>query len=450
MTNTRTAGKVNAMIRTRVALISLVYLAALGLYILAGAPLVPFHGDEATQIYMSRDYAYQFLDRDLSRITYSDPPLSEQEQFLRLINGSVNKYLIGAAWHAAGFSVDDLNEQWDWGASWDYNQQTNHAPSDALLRAARWPSALLLALGLIPLFLLGKLLGGDPTAYLVTLYYALNPTLLLNGRRAMMEGGMIAFTLLALLAAIWLLRRRTWPAALGFGAAAGLALASKHTALFVVLPVGVGCALGLLIAGSRRGHLTRAVGLLLAAALTAALVFLGLNPVWWGDLIARAGEILAEREALLVGQTSFFGGYASAADALAGFVRQVLIGSPQYFEVAGWEVYLADQIAAYEASPWAGVQIGAGGWAVLMLALIGAAELVRARGSRPEVRGIIGLWALAALLSALLLTPLEWGRYYLPALPVVGLLAAFGLTRLFGWITDRRRPWRAGAGPSSR
>jgi hypothetical protein len=184
--------------------------------------------------------------------------------------------------------------------------------------------------------------------------------------------------------------------------------------------------------------------------LTAAVVFLALNPVWWGDLVARAGEILAERGALLAGQSAFFGGYANASEGLSGFIRQVFIGPPQYFEVAGWEVYLADQIAAYELSPWAGVQIGAGGWAVLMLTLIGASGLIRARGSRSEVRWIVGLWALAAAVSTLLLTPLEWRRYYLPALPVVGLLAAYGLTRLYGWLTDRRRPWRAGAAPSSR
>ena len=70
---------------------------------------------------MSRDYAYQFLQSDLDRLRYSDTPISETEQELRLLNGTVNKYLIGLAWHVGGFTVDQVNEQWDWGADWNYN-----------------------------------------------------------------------------------------------------------------------------------------------------------------------------------------------------------------------------------------------------------------------------------------------------------------------------------------
>ena len=117
------------------------------LYVIAGAALTPFHGDESTQVYMSRDYAYQFLQRDLNLVTFHDPPLSAQEQDLRLLNGTLNKYLIGLAWHLGGFTLADINEQWDWGGSWDYNQSTNHAPTPALLNVARLPSAILLALG---------------------------------------------------------------------------------------------------------------------------------------------------------------------------------------------------------------------------------------------------------------------------------------------------------------
>jgi hypothetical protein len=46
----------------------------------------------------------------------------------------------------------------------------------------------------------------------------------------------------------------------------------------------------------------------------------------------------------------------------------------------------------------------------------------------PEsTRWIIGLWSVVTLASVALLTPLEWQRYYLPALPVVALLLAVGV-----------------------
>ncbi|MCI0347987.1 MAG: hypothetical protein L0Z53_01050, partial [Acidobacteriales bacterium] len=187
-------------------ILDLIFLLLLAAYIVAGMPLVPFHGDESTLIYMSHDYAYQFIQRDLSLVQYSDPPISPQEQDLRLLNGTVNKYLIGLAWHLGGFTVDDINEQWDWGGDWNYNQSTGHAPSEALLIVSRIPSTLLLTAGMFVMFALGWQLGGRPAAYLAVLFYALNPALLLNGRRAVMEGSFITFSLLTVLAGVWWLR----------------------------------------------------------------------------------------------------------------------------------------------------------------------------------------------------------------------------------------------------
>lgn len=416
------------------------FLAVLMLYILAGAASVPFHGDEATLIYMSHDYAYQFQRRDLSLVTYHDPPISAQEQFLRLINGSVSKYAIGLAWHLAGFSEDDLNEQWDWGADWHYNQTTGHAPSPELLNAARIPSALMLALGVLPMYGLGAQIGGRATGLLAALLYALHPALLLNGRRAMMEGALTLFSLLTVLAAVIYARaaslraRWGWSAALGL--CAGMALASKHTAVFIVAATFAACAWAALRRDARR-----VVQIALAGALTFG-VFYALNPVWWGDPLARAAQVLRERSALLAGQTAAFGGYDGLPDALAGFLRQVLIAQPQYYEVPAWSEYIGDQIAQYEALPWRGVVYGGSVvGAVVFTALIGLGgwALWRTRrniGAFP----IIALWTLGSCGSALLLTPVEWQRYYLITYPPLILLTARGITAA---VTAQR--WRSPA-----
>lgn len=402
----------------------MVWLALLAAYILAGTPAAPFHGDESTQIFMSRDYAYLFLEGDLERIRYDVASASPTEQHLRLLNGVVNKYLIGLAWHAAGFHVDDLNEQWDWGADWDYNQQNGHAPAPALLLTARWPSALLLALGAAAVFALGYVVDGAPTAYLSSLYYALNPALLLNGRRAMMEGSFLAFSLLALLAGVWLARRPGWKPALALGLAAGLAVASKHTALFGAAAVFVGC-LAILLPASRRSLLWLAL-----AALLALLVFLALNPAWWDNPLVRAAEVLQLRQELLAIQTSVFGGYAGPADQLAGFLRQAFIVQPQYYEAPAWAEYIAGKIADYEAAPWRGVSLGgavAGGALVAALTLWGGWQLFRRQDA---VIRLVLFWSATLALSTLVLTPLEWERYYLPVYPAIGLLAAVGAAEL--------------------
>ncbi|MFQ3565779.1 MAG: phospholipid carrier-dependent glycosyltransferase [Aggregatilineales bacterium] len=418
------------------------------IYVIGGMAIAPFHGDESTQIYMSRDYAYLFIERDLDRVRYQDPPLSSTEQHLRLLNGTVNKLLIGAMWHAAGFTVDDLNEQWDWGAGPEHNQANGHAPSSALLRVARLPSTLLLAASIPLIYILGALFNWR-AGLLAAAYYTFNPALLLNGRRAMMEGSLIFFSLLTVLAGVSLLRARggrLWGACLLLGAAAGLALASKHNAIFVVLPVFavaglVGAAQSAAPAARRAG--VKRIAALIVAGLLALLIFYALNPAWWGDPFVRAHQVLDLRADLLAGQAQAFGGYASLRDQLEGFFRQAWIVVPQYYEAAGWEEFLSEQIDVYENAVWRGIRLGgtaAGALALIALSSYGVWRLVRGF-TLPGLRLLVGTWAAVALLSTALLTPLEWQRYYLPAYPAIGLLAAIGLVELLDAARSRaRRP----------
>lgn len=417
----------------------LLWLVVLALYILAGTPLTPFHADESTQIFMSHDYAYQFIERNLSKIRYSDPPRRDTEQELRLLNGTINKYLIGLAWHLSGFSMDDLNEQWDWGADWDYNLRAGHLPAPDLLLASRWPSALFLAAGVGVIFALGWQPGGRPTAYLASLYYALNPALLLNGRRAMMEGSQLFFALLVVLAAAWFLRTYSWRATLLLAVATSLALASKHTTVLTVVPIfGMS---GLLVITQ---HQSRQIGKLMIAGVIALAVFYLLNPAWWDDPLGRTETVLTLRQNLLTIQTQAFRQYDDFPDQAAGFARQALVNRPQYYEVSGWETHISDQTAHYEASLWRGVSIGgsvAGALVMLLLNAVGLAALWRDRQRPAVLRWLIGGWAVILILATLLLTPLEWQRYYVPVYPALGLLAALGLAHLIGY---SRAKWLTG------
>jgi uncharacterized protein YjeT (DUF2065 family) len=431
------------------------WLMLLAAYILAGLPLVPFHGDESTVIFTSKDYAYLFIDRDWGRIAYEAAPADPEkatEQDLRLLNGTLTRYLMGFTWQLAGFSAADINAQWDWGADWNYNQSAGHAPSAALLHTLRLTAALLLVLGLLAIFAIGWQLGGPWIACMASLYYALNPPLLLNGRRAMMEGAFIAFSLLTVLAGITFLKRPSLWRAMLLGVAAGLALASKHTALFTVAAV-YAIALGYLIAQTIRSREDDASDaefvllpyLVLAMAFTGG-VFLLLNPAWWSDPLARVLEVLDRRQDLLGGQTAAFGGYAGLGEQLVGFLRQVFMAQPQFFEVQAWQVWISDPITAYQASPWRGLPIGgsvAGAVILCGMMALGFWALLRGGAERAAARWMVTLWALAMLGTTALLTPVEWGRYYLPAYPAVGLTAAVGLVwsvRRLWSVRPRRYP----------
>jgi 4-amino-4-deoxy-L-arabinose transferase-like glycosyltransferase len=411
-------------------------------YVLQGQ--APFHGDESTLVLMSRDYAYQFLERDMAKVLYQQPPWNSTEQELRLLNGTISKYSIGLVWHVGGYTLAQLPDQYDWGADWDYNVATARVPDAALLAVIRAPSTIMTALGVAVMAALGWWVGGWRAAMLACALYALNPPLLLNGRRAMFEGAFLLFTLLTVLAGVALaahLQRpqtnmarhmgaRRWVIVslfVALGISGGMALASKHTAVVAVGAVFGGVAWALVRADWRRWPF-----LALSAMLCLAVFFL-LNPAWWNDPLGRAAEVLTMRNQMLSGQAATFGGYADWGERMAGLLRQTLL-QPMYYEVDAWGTYpaIAEQIRAYEASAWGGLALSpwiaaAGGvlalWGVWRLARDGAAGLV------------VLLWAGATIAFVVLATPLEWQRYYLPMYPPLIVLIA----RAVG----PRRPFRA-------
>lgn len=427
------------------------WLCLLSAYILAGLSQVPFHGDESAHIFMTRDYVYQFIDRDLTRIHYSETPidtLAITEQEFRLLNGTVHKYLAGFFWHLRGYSAADLNRVWwTWGADINYNRDNGAIPSDDLLVTTRLASALLMCVGMVALFAIGRHLDGRITAYAASAFYALNPALLLNGRRSMLEGSLMAFSLLTVLAAIAFVRaarekRGRWRWALVLGLAVGMTVASKHTGLFTVLPLVAGCGLWLAFqawrgrenAGVLRDFVANAAALVTAGVLS-LIVFYALNPAWWGDPVGRLRPVLDLRNKLLAEQTAAFGTYPSLPESVVGFVRQVIVGVPQYYEAPDWVNYIADQIATYERTPWTGVWLGASlpGLVVITVLLLGGVwRLLRTTSEHIGAGGrwIAIFWVVGTILLTVVLTPLEWQRYYLPAVLPITFLCGLGVTQM--------------------
>lgn len=440
------SGRGNGLSKWRV--IDALWCAVLMVYVMAGVAVAPFHGDESTLIYMSRDYAYQFIDRDLSRLAFDatpddnpDPEFATQQQ-LRLLNGTIPKYWMGFSWHVAGYTVDDLNDQWFWGPDYAYNLANGHIPTPDLLQTVRFGTALLMALAVPVAFGIGLTLGGDGargrvTAYAVSLLFALNPALLINGRRAMMESALMLFSLLTVLAAVRLIRaRRWWPV---FGLAIGMAVASKHTTIMAVLPVVAAVTLALVWRARReRRRLAGDLAALAAAGVVAIGVFYVLNPGWWGDPIGRAQHVLALRTELLGGQLGLSPNYGTLGDRLSGFVNAVFVGWPQYYEIVDWAAYIPDQIADYEATPWFGLG-GSALWGVIMAALsvCGLIALTRGPWHTAAARWVLAVWVIGACVMVIALTPFYWQRYYIPAMLPVIALAGLGAGQIYVWIAAR-------------
>jgi hypothetical protein len=172
--------------RSRRNLIDSLYISVLILYLVAGMRLTPFHGDESTTITKSRDWFALVQRGDLTAVVFRDPqqidPGALAAQELRLLNGVISEYGIGLAASLVGLRETDINEQWDWGADWNYNHNYGHVPGELLLFVARLSSTWMTALSIAIVFVILRLLDRR-AAWFGIFVYATMPALLLNGRR---------------------------------------------------------------------------------------------------------------------------------------------------------------------------------------------------------------------------------------------------------------------------
>jgi 4-amino-4-deoxy-L-arabinose transferase-like glycosyltransferase len=422
-------------------LLDCLFIGLLGLYILAGVLAVPFHGDESTIIYMSQDIGSLRPDR-ITTLFYRDPPQVDPAiQELRLLNGSITFFGIGALRRLVGFRSADLAQQWDWGANYAYNEATGHIPSPPLLFVSRLWSAFCTLLSTAILFAIARRLLPRTGTWLTALMYVLLPVLLVNGRRANFEGSVQITLMLLLWAAVTLTQRiatgRDKPIHwLLVGAAAGMATSAKHNSLLVSAPV---LAIVIVYGLSQRRDWGRALRHALLVGAAMAAIFFALNPAWWSIDPRVPTEVLRLRVNLLQDQAGQFGGFANVGERIAAALTNV-IAPPQYYEVeAGWPEWIAGQIQQYESQtfllvPLRGVPLPP---ITLIVAVIGVIVLPRTPAAQ-----LIRLSAIFTLLSLLLLNPLPWQRYYLPLVPFYALFYGAGIAHLgafvWRWIGSRR------------
>ncbi|MBI5666442.1 MAG: hypothetical protein HZC41_00420 [Chloroflexi bacterium] len=445
------------------------WLLLLAVYIIAGLPIVTFHGDEAMQLYMSRDYVMAFINRQPEKLMVQPPYFIDEDNWLRILNGSINRYAIGLSWHLAGFSENDLPPRpgWDWGLSYERGVETGHRPAARLLNVSRVSSTLFLALSAWVMFAIGWQVGGRLPAYFMSALYALNPVILLNGRRAMMEGSLLFFGMLAILVAILIsknmVERRGEPPVRPYSQrgqtlpwlllilAGGLTLTSKHSgAVFVAGAWGWVLVTAIIRATGTRYIVSLPITILklAAAGLLALGLFIALSLALWNDVPARLGDLIEQRQGLLEIQVaSDPDSPTTIAERVEGIILQPFMTPPAHYEVAFWgeSEAVRSEIAAYMASPLSGLQFGVLlGLPLTLLAGFGLVTLVWPR-LRPGGAWLIGLLAwVVVTVGSLLVNPLPWQRYYLPWLPVMTVLAGVGLLALARWLRQVISPLAAG------
>ena len=408
------------------------WLTLLAAYCVAGLSLATFHGDEAMHIYTSHDYVTAFVDGQPGRLITRPPYEPDSDAHLRLLNGSVMRYAIGLSWRLAGLSERELPPPpgWDWPNSYAANLTNGYRPSPAMLAAARRPSALFLAASVATMFGLGWRVGGRRVAYLTSGLYAVNPVVLLSGRRAMTEAALLCFGLATVLVAATIscrdaLAERTplrWWAALGV--LGGLALASKHSGV-----VFVAAAAGWLLLDSRRGFGVTTGRMTLSLALALA-VFVGLSPALWSSPFARIRDLVVERRLLVARQVALDPlAPTDLGERAVALWTEPFIAPTQHIDLGAWDrdpAFMAEVIH-YRASVLSGLPFGTVlGVPLTVLAGWGVVVAVRRRQW-----GMVVWLAVSAAIT--LLTPLPWQRYALPLVPVTTLLAGLGIQSMGHW-----------------
>ncbi|MEZ4670398.1 MAG: glycosyltransferase family 39 protein [Anaerolineae bacterium] len=420
-------------------LLDVVWLAVLAIYVLAGISITPFHGDEAMQITMSSDYFIAFVQRQPQALPVTPPYVPDSDAWLRLINGSVNRYGIGLSLHAAGYSSIDLPTLWQWPLSVEDNMARGSRPSADVLNVSRISSALFLALSISVLFAIGGQMGGRLPAYFASGLYALNPVVLLNGRRAMMEGSLLFFGLLTIWVAVMVCQERNrWSWWLLLGVVGGLALASKHSGIvFVVSAWGWITAVQLIKATILHGMRYLLSRLAVTAVITIA-VFIALSPALWNNPVARLGDLVVERQKLLDSQVvADPNGATTMQQRIEGIITQPFMQPPTYFEAAFWggSESVRGEIARYTDSLLGGIQWSTVlGTILTLLSGIGMLFLIR---SWRKWQGGMLVW-LVITIASLLVNPLPWQRYYLPLYPLAALAVGIGVVYLHGLIYGLR------------
>jgi 4-amino-4-deoxy-L-arabinose transferase-like glycosyltransferase len=423
----------------RLKFIDCVYVGLLILYALAGMMAAPFHGDEATTMYVARDWYTIFQQHDLADILYN-PKLTDQRlidaQEFRIRMGASARYAIGFLTNAVGMNSNDLTDPWFWGADYNDNVAHGHVAKPPVLFVARLSSALMLILSIAVVFAVGKRLGGRSVAYVGTFVYALTPSLLLNGRRAMYEGSTALFITSMLLVGLVMSRairlkqpqRKVLILWLVFGVIAGVAVAGKTSMALIALPIGA-----VLVVLSWR-NLPRTIGYSIASGVVALAAFLLLNPAWWSQPLQMPSIMAKLNLQTTQAQEQFYGAWTNVPDRLIALERYPF-SEPQYFEdSANWRAWIGDEINAYESSGLMGFVWGRMGIVLYALMAIGIVALLLNR--RAENLFFIGA-LLGIMLAVFVATPLPWQRYYLLLVAPWAVTIGMGVNLCWQFATHR-------------
>lgn len=165
------------------------------------------------------------------------------------------KYLIGGSLRLAGLPRPPRDMMVRW-----YNNTSTKTGTDDMLRAGRWPSAVLGGLGCAMIYAIGVLVGGRRLGLIAAILLAINPLYRLHARRAMSDVPAEALILLTLAIGLWALHQRWQEIRISLslmisvivGILGGLAVLAKLNGALALMTIGAWATMEAILCSARK------------------------------------------------------------------------------------------------------------------------------------------------------------------------------------------------------
>ncbi len=371
---------------------------------------IAFHADESQWIATSGAFEV-FIGGEFRSPVW-------EESLWTLTQPPATRYLIGIGRTTGGYGIADLNSPWAFSRSEAENIARGAMPQPGLLWWSRLPMALLSVGSCLLIFTLVTAAANRVAGYVALLLVAANPFLLEWLRRAMSEAPLLFFLLLATYAGhrsiVALEHARTGtlrglsksikPVLLlgGMGLLIGIAGSVKLNGLTAILAATLlAIPIGILLGKNGQPPLRWLLWLMpLVVVVTAATVtFVLLNPYLYPDPLSRTLKLIEFRSDEIQKQLAALPDYA-----ISGFTARLRLIHKYLFQYTTL------------------VRIPGAGILNLLFFIVGLYQALQgAWRALVQTRqpGILAVILLMALMSAgpMLLTPLNWDRYFL--LPMI-------------------------------
>lgn len=380
---------------------------------------VPFHPDESTQIFMSKDV--ELIINNTSDLYFQADTQNSIEQNYRLLDAPLPKYFIGI--FRIIFNLEAISFDWDWSKSWTDNQDA--IPGYQLLLISRLSAAIFFPLSIILFFFVLKEVfkSDNLLIFLSLMLFAFNSLLLLHTRRAMAESSMIFFLLLSLFTLCKIPHKWFFMSAVPIG----LAINAKQILIFLI-PLSI--ILVIFIFKKQLKNFLVQITLFIVVLIG---IFLILNPIAWNQPVPVVKQMLSQRMELSQNQVNAIQSVSpeyitnSLSKRITAFIAQLFIIKPSPQEISNYQKFLQESIVDYFKNPLHNGLIRnlLGGTVYFILFLLGFFKSISLLPDRLKLIFIIGfiLFCLELLISL----SIPFQRYYLPAIPFTIIFAMIGL-----------------------